>query len=495
MATQKGTEVIHGGSADMDEFLSVYAKIRSKLTRAVPGVSRGPSTLPEAGLDIGGVHWSHKLDVIWNDILLRAMREKKVEVLLDKACSGKPELETLRGQFLVLLRARDPRSSPSDDEKLPFPLKPDFLEIVSAIKNGSLVPVLGPSVNPDMYNNLAAHLVKLLAEVQLSEDKDQEKFVRSHFGLPCSICHYLPTIRPNECQVLKGVQRDPPCLVYNEQILAVAKANCRSLSQLYEIKETMPDLYGKIKPCIIGASEAANEVHRVLVRLIKKWPEISARGEPGQTREEWPALPYRFIITSNWDTGLERVLSLEQIPYDLVWCEAAGENKGKWMYMRSDDDREPVVINPKGKRKRPKFRTAQRVTILKVFGTVSHALGGAQPWFELLDDSFVITQDQMEFFQSESFDEIPDELTSQLKDNSSKILFLGFSPNDPDLRAIIHSICAGEGLTSTSWIVHQCEPGKLDQEIWSKRKRAHLVRVEESLERTMIDIEREICDV
>ena len=76
-----------------------------------------------------------------------------------------------------------------------------------------------------------------------------------------------------------------------------------------------------------------------------------------------------------------------------------------------------------------------------------------------------------------------------------KLLFLGFSPNDPDLRAIVDRLYGKEKLPKQCWIIHRCRPGKLEQEIWESRGRVQLLRVDESLEQTMIDLERGVRDV
>jgi len=228
------------------------------------------------------------------------------------------------------------------DAKLPFRSNQSFVEIVDAIENGILVPVLGPSINPAIYIDLAARLVGLLAGVEyLSLSEQQQKdFIKTFYGSTCSICYFLPTLRPESCPVLAGVPRDPPCSIYNEQMLSVAKTNCRSLSQLYELEQGHANLYAKIKRCIINASTTVNQIHLVLARLLKDWRELSAAREPDQVRggepSQRPALAFPLIITSNCDAGLEREFENAGIPYDLVWCVAEGNNCRKWMYMPYD---------------------------------------------------------------------------------------------------------------------------------------------------------------
>ena len=46
-----------------------------------------------------------------------------------------------------------------------------------------------------------------------------------------------------------------------------------------------------------------------------------------------------------------------------------------------------------------------------------------------------------------------------------------------------------------SWIIHRDEAGMLDQVIWQSRGRVKLLRVDESLEQIMIDIELGVRDV
>ena len=75
-----------------------------------------------------------------------------------------------RKRFLDFLQTWDPGGFESEDEKLPFPMKKGFLDIVSAIQNGILVPVLGPSVNPAVYVDLAAFLVRLSVERDFPND-------------------------------------------------------------------------------------------------------------------------------------------------------------------------------------------------------------------------------------------------------------------------------------------------------------------------------------
>ena len=77
-----------------------------------------------------------------------------------------------------------------------------------------------------------------------------------------------------------------------------------------------------------------------------------------------------------------------------------------------------------------------RVIIIKLFGSIKDPSCG-RVFSKMLDDDdyFLITQDQMESFFSDRVNDLADALVKVIR--SMKLLFLGFSPNDPDLRAIV----------------------------------------------------------
>ena len=191
------------------------------------------------------------------------------------------ELENLKSRFFAAFAEWDPNIL--EDERLPFPLNQSFLDIVTAIKDGSLVPVLGPSINPAIYNELAEHLEELVADNPHGSPEQRKEFVKTHYGLPCSICHYHPILRPEKCPLLADLSGNPPCPVYNEQMLSIAKANCRSLSELY-VKHTLPVFYNTLTPTIIRASRKRNPIFKALANLLSDWPLTPATREPGRAR-------------------------------------------------------------------------------------------------------------------------------------------------------------------------------------------------------------------
>ena len=110
------------------------------------------------------------------------------------------------------MSARDPAFRQEEDERLPFPLRRSYREIVKDMRNGTVVPVLGPSVNTRIYIDLAALYVRLLVqadfpnEPQVAEEREK-KYVKAYYGSLCTTCHFLPTSVPPGCPLL-GVPID-----------------------------------------------------------------------------------------------------------------------------------------------------------------------------------------------------------------------------------------------------------------------------------------------
>ena len=490
----------------MNRLIDAYKNIRFELAYIYWESAEARRLTLEAGLDPTRIALSEKPIRFWNDVLLQAIQTNRTKCLLDNACSDRPGLESLKKGFLDLLETCDPGVFESEDEKLPFPLKKDFLDIVSAIQDGILVPVLGPSINPTIYLKLLRHLARLVAGVDIPENRDAEErlrtyyeFVKKHFGSSCSICHFLPELRPDLCPNIEG-RADAECPLFHEQMLSVAKASCRSLSQLYQLQKNTPLLYSVIEPYILNASDRPNRIHLVLARLLKGRTKTSRNQEPGQGLAKRLCLPFPLIITTNWDDSLEREFRRQGIAYDLL-CGMVSEDtkRGKWIFMGYGVRGEPVTITRKTKK--PPFHLGEpfgsdpqpRVIIVKIFGTVLSSIERADGGATVRNDFFIITQEQMELFASkESFENIHNELAKVIK--QANALFLGFSPNDPDLRAIIHCLYGQEHIEKPSWIVHQCAAGMLDQAIW-RDCGLKLLPVDESLEQTIIDIEGAISDV
>ena len=350
--------------------------------------------------------------------------------------------------------------------------------IVTNLRNGIVVPVLGPSINRKIYIDLADHLVKLVSDWNPPVSGEQQiEFIRAQYGSSCSICHLLPELRPKECPLIAGLSSNPPCPIYQEHMLSVAKTNCRILSQLYESNSNFPTLYDKLSDCIIESSKGDNPIYLVLSRLLKDWRAIGSRVQRaiGSRVQKPPALPFPVIITTNFDAGLERVFDQEGIPYDLVWRVAVEGDRREWRHLGFRAQERVILPEPENEEskkyndfpfgKRTTFHPASepRVIIIKAFGSINDlTCERVSSSMQEGDDYYLITQDHMESFLGDKVQKLPDVVLRVIRDQM--LLFLGFSPNDPDLRAIVDHLYGKDMVRKTSWIIHECEPGR-----WTRR--------------------------
>ena len=233
-------------------------------------------------------------------------------------------------------------------------------------------------------------------------------------------------------------------------------------------------------------------------RLLKYWQAIGSRGRK-------PDLPFPIIITTNFDAGLERVFEQEGIPYDLVWLVAEGSNRGKWLHLGYRAEGRVVLPRPGtgASRKGPGFPFGKgiranpdpnpRVIIIKIFGSINDpSCRRVTRKMHDEDDYFLITQDQMESFFSDRVDDLSDALVRVIR--SMKLLFIGFSPNDPDLRAIVDRLYARKRCPSSIGSFIDVSPGSWTRRSGNLAATVKLLRVVDSLEQTMIDLERGVRD-
>jgi hypothetical protein len=152
---------------------------------------------------------------------------------------------------------------------------------------------------------------------------------------------------------------------------------------------------------------------------------------------------------------LERVFDGVNQEYDLVFYVAEGSEKGHFKH-RTHEGKERLI----GYGEDYRLPLGKRPIILKLYGT----------W----TDKFVMTEEHfINYLFGCSIEQV---LPSQLRNiiKRSKILFLGYSLNDPDLQIILHRFWENKPLKKSrgikSWIVHQSEPGNLEKRFWQDRQ-------------------------
>ncbi|WNZ47892.1 SIR2 family protein [Leptolyngbya boryana CZ1] len=367
-----------------------------------------------------------------------------------------------------------------------------FAEIISAFSTGSIVPFLGSGINlynrtPMSSDQLAQlcdrilheglsiaqselgdiplseiELAPLLGEelkrlLRLNRDNPEQDLLRSLLGVPCLFCHVDPMNRPAHCP-LQGDHATWDCPLAIEQRLAIAKMNLRFISQYFKLTRSSDALYGAIRR--FSRQAKPNAIHHFFATLPQQFAQSS--GE----------LPYQLIATTNYDTLLEDAFLLAGQPFDVVFYDSEGDDRGKFKHRRYRQQVSEVIEHREYREELP---LGEYPIILKLYGSI--------------DEDFVITEDHhLHYLSTGSFDQkIPNRLLKILKNSS--ILFMGYSPNDYDLQ-LLHPIWEQGHLQGHSWFIHQSEPGNIDQKLWEKR---NITPIESDLQTCLTELQKGIA--
>ena len=190
-------------------------------------------------------------------------------------------------------------------------------------------------------------------------------------------------------------------------------------------------------------------------------------------QKKYRPLPYQLIVTTNYDEILERAFDRVKQPYDVVFYVAKGDDRGTFKHKTHRGEIRPIAIDPDPNNPLP---WGKHPIILKLFGTWQH--------------EFVITEDDyINYLVDSSIEQVlPAEIINIIQ--RSKILFLGYSLNDPDLQIVLHRFWKDKPLKKSrginSWIVHQSAPGNLGQIFCTDRQ---VVPIKSSIEDFVTNLE------
>jgi hypothetical protein len=228
------------------------------------------------------------------------------------------------------------------------------------------------------------------------------------------------------------------------------EADLARVSQVIDANSST-SLYRALRP-ILAASYPPTSVHRFLAGLPGR---IAARGYANR---------YQLIITSTYDTALERAFDDANEPYDLVVYVPNGNDRGKFRHKRWDSNEQVLIDDPAAYNGLPLVvgdaTPFERTIIVKIHGGIDPADGGA-------GENCVLTEDQyIDYVVGEN---IPKPMVAQIQ--SSPCLYLGHSMRDWNLRVFLHRAFAGK-LPRESWAVER-EPDEIER-MFMKRLNATL---------------------
>jgi SIR2-like domain/TIR domain len=225
------------------------------------------------------------------------------------------------------------------------------------------------------------------------------------------------------------------------------------VSQHVSLTEGRVDLHRTLRELLVKADGAPSSVHRFVA------------GVPGRMRELGRE-SYQLVITTNYDTALERAFDEVHEPHDLAVFVASGEHRGRFLHVPwwDPDDRgaRPITV-PNEYVDLPIDEDGQleRTVIVKLHGGPAD-LGAGGP---RLRDNFVITEDDYIGYLTQSPVEslIPVQILNKIRD--SHFLFLGYGMRSWSVRVFLQRVWGEQQLEARSWAVDPA-PDLIERGVW-----------------------------
>lgn len=222
-------------------------------------------------------------------------------------------------------------------------------------------------------------------------------------------------------------------------------------AQYVYVTSGRPDLYRTLKQ-VLSVEREPGPVHRFLARF------------PGTLERLGLPKRYQLIVTTNYDTQLERAFDEENEPYDLAVYMSSGPDEGRFVHFPLQSDPQPIKV-PNDYDKLPidvESYELERTVIVKILGAVDGSSGGYR-WRE----NYVITEDHYIAYLSVGpvATLVPNQILTKLQD--SHCLFLGYPIRDWNLRVFLKRVWDGGPLYAKSWAVQE-DPDLVDKDFWNQ---------------------------
>jgi DNA-binding SARP family transcriptional activator len=221
------------------------------------------------------------------------------------------------------------------------------------------------------------------------------------------------------------------------------RATLPLVAQYVAVMKGSGPLYDELHE-LLDADLPPTQIHRFLASLP---PLLRERG-----------LPQQLLVTTSYDTALERAFEEAGEAFDVVSYLATGRNRGRFCHIAVDGTgrliEEPNTYATE-------LSLERNTVILKLHGQVERS--PARQW-----ESFVVTEDDYIDYlaQTEVAAAVPVSLAAKLR--RSHFLFLGYTMADWNLRVVLHRLWGDQPLSYHSWAV-QPEPKPLEREFWHRR--------------------------
>ena len=221
------------------------------------------------------------------------------------------------------------------------------------------------------------------------------------------------------------------------------RATLPRVAQYVAVMKGSGPLYDELHE-LLDADLPPTPIHRFLASL------------PSLLRDRGVA--HQLLVTTSYDTALERAFEEAGETFEIVSYLAAGRNRGRFCHIPPDGTgrliEEPNTYATE-------LSLDRNTVILKLHGQVERT--PSREW-----ESFVVTEDDYIDYlaQTDVGAAVPVSLAATLR--RSHFLFLGYTMADWNLRVILHRLWGDQPLSYHSWAV-QPEPKPLKREFWHRR--------------------------
>jgi hypothetical protein len=211
------------------------------------------------------------------------------------------------------------------------------------------------------------------------------------------------------------------------------------VSEHVEVMEGRRDLCRALRGVLVRPDAVPDSVHRFVAAV------------PGRLREVGRER-YQLVVTTNYDTSLERAFDLVHEPYDLVVFLAGGDHRGRFVHIPWWDPGNggpKPIVRPNEYVGLPIEEDGDltRTVILKLHG----GLADLGPGWEVRDN-FIVTEDDLIGYLADGpvGDAVPVQILEKVRD--SHFLVLGYSLRGWGLRVFPRRLL-GDRLEARSWAI------------------------------------------
>jgi hypothetical protein len=226
------------------------------------------------------------------------------------------------------------------------------------------------------------------------------------------------------------------------------------VSQYVTLKEGSVTLYDSLRE-LFDNDFAPNSLHTFFAGL------PSALVNKGLLKTNDSVLRRFLIVTTNYDDVLEKTFLAAQQPCHVVTYftgDAQSEYRGRFLHYPPGGDSKIVDADPEGYKD---LLMDDYPIILKIHGAIDRK--------QSTKDSFVITeQHYTEYLTRTDIEQLlPEPIPAKLM--NSRILFLGYSLRDWNLRVILHRIQSVQQHTYRNWAI-QLQVDELEELFWEQHR-------------------------